>query len=127
MRPDRGDGLDRPTGVTLLALLAAVIGAIEVLLGLAAIAHSPGTVQLALVSAPSVILGVLTLVVGTGALIFAYGAWVLRPWAWMLGIVLWIVGGVLDVLAGGGWASVLITGLIVYYLCRPHVRRSFGR
>jgi hypothetical protein len=73
--------------------------------------------------------GIVCLVVGIAEFAFAYGAWEVKPWAWWLGIGLQIVVSILELAAVGvdAGGSVLISGIIVYYLWRPHVQKAFGR
>ena len=75
------------------------------------------------------ILGILTILGGLCLFTFAVGAWKLKPWAWGLGIAIMVVAPILDLAAVGLSAvgSIVVAGLIVYYLFRPHVRAAFGR
>ncbi len=144
----------RPTGVTILAVLA-ILGAIAllfsgvVLLGLGVVIGTyagsqltnslttagysglaslgAGTIALILIvlGAVVLILGILYLAVGVGF----FGG---KGWAWTLGIVVSIIGIILDIvqLAFGNVGSILglIIGiLIIYYLTRPHVKVFFGK
>jgi len=146
--------LSRPTGVTILAILA-IIAAIAFLLGGAVLiglglvigtyAASQVTSSLATagfsglaslgagtiaaiitaIGAIALILGILYLAVGVG---FLGG----KGWAWTLGIIVSIIGIVLDVvqIGFGAYSNVLglIIGIIiVYYLTRPHVKAFFGK
>lgn len=127
--------MQRPTGVTILAVLAAIGGVLGILAGLVLVGLSSSVSDLAIpgLSGLVAILGLLTIVISVGELAFAYGAWGLKPWAWMLGIVLEVVGIVVSLLefrsstASSTVVSVVIAGLIVYYLYQPHVRRAFGQ
>lgn len=144
----------RPTGVTILAVLA-ILGALAFLFGgvvllgvglvIGAYAGSQltnsltsagysglaslgaGTIALILIALGAVILilGILYLAVGIGF----FGG---KGWAWTLGIVVSVIGIILDIIqiAFGNVGSVfgLIIGiLIVYYLTRPHVKVFFGK
>jgi hypothetical protein len=132
-------------GVTILAVLAAIggvlglcgsltiIGLGGVLGGLAAGVGAP-VADAAVLGGLTVIFGVLSLVLAVLYLIFAYGAWTLKPWAWILGIagaILSLVLSLLNVLQGAGIGSqlisILIAGVIIYYLNTPDVKRAFGR
>jgi hypothetical protein len=124
----------RPTGVTVLAVLAAIGGIFGVLAGLgllglgSLVAASTGLGGLAL------IIGLLILVIGVAELALAYGFWNLRPWAWQYGLLLAVLSVVLNVielvLGYTSFTSVIvslvISGIIVYYLNTPDVRRAFG-
>lgn len=127
--------MQRPMGVTILAILAAIGGVLGILAGLALMALSSATTDLAIsgLSGLTSILGIVTLALGILDLVFAYGAWGLKPWAWMLGIGLEAAGIVVDLLvfrsstASSTVISVLIAAGIIYYLYQPHVRRAFGQ
>ena len=111
-----GEGIDRPDGLVLLALLSCFIGFVMVVVGAAAI----GTVP---------VRGIVCLVVGIAEFAFAYGAWEVKPWAWWLGIGLQIVVSILELAAVGidAAGSIVVSGIILFYLSRRHVQKSFGR
>jgi hypothetical protein len=119
--------MERPNGVTLLALLYGVIGFFVVGEGVAIVLISMGLV--AEVTTFPAVLGVLTVLGGLCLFTFAVGAWKLKSWAWGLGIAIMNVAPILDLAAAGLSAigSFVVAGLIVYYLFRPHVRAAFGR
>jgi hypothetical protein len=119
--------MERPNGVTLLALLYGVIGFFVVGEGAAIVLISMGLV--AEVTTFPAVLGVLTVLGGLCLFTFAVGAWKLKPWAWGLGIAIMVVAPILDLAAAGLSAigSFVVAALIVYYLLRPHVRAAFGR
>lgn len=138
--------MQRPTVITILAVLAAIGGVLGIFgaLGLIGIGAVGGAIMGAggeaaagfLIGAFAIVWGLVTLVISVADLAFAYGAWGLKPWAWMLGIILqgasifiafinWIGGN------SGGFGSFLISavisGVIIYYLLTPEVKRAFGR
>jgi hypothetical protein len=115
-RPYTPEGVDRPDGLVLLALLACFFGFVMVVAGATAVANVP-------------IRGSVCLVVGIAEFAFAYGAWDVRPWAWPLGIVLQIVVSILELAAVGLDAAggIVVSGIILFYLCRRHVQKAFGR
>ncbi len=124
----------RPTGVTILAVLAAIggvlglLGSLGLILGGGAVAAASGTDATVLL-----ITGVLSLVLAILSLAFAYGAWTLQGWAWMLGIVaeaISILFGLYYIVTGqivSGVINILIGAIIIYYLFRPNVKQAFGR
>lgn len=130
-------GQARPTGITILAILAGIAGVVSLLGGITLVAFGSvaGGQQSGMLGGFLVILGALLLVSAVLQLAFAWGAWTLRPWAWMLGIVGAAMGlgiNVLQLVDGrGGAASPLITvllyGGILYYLFTPAIRAAFGR
>jgi hypothetical protein len=79
-------------------------------------------------------LGVFALVLALLQLAFGIGAWQLRSWAWTLGVALQglsVVQVLINVLtqglSGQGIFTLLVSGVILFYLFDPGVRRAFGR
>ncbi len=133
----QGGMRQRPTGITILAVLAAIGGIFGLLgglalLGLGGLAASLGG---AAVGGLAFVFGLLLLVVGVAELAFAYGAWTLKPWGWQLGVyiqVASIVIAVVEVVLGyanltGVLLGVVINGIILYYLYQPSVKAAFGK
>jgi len=111
----------RPTGITVLAVLAALGGALGVLGGLFILSSSP-------------ILGIAVLALGLLNLAFAYGAWTLKPWAWTLGVALEVIsllGSVVSIASGASVVNQIINVsvalTILYYLFRRDIKGAFGR
>lgn len=136
--------MQRPLGVTVLALLSLISGAWGVIKGLVwlgfggvvagglSVAAHP--IAGALVGLVAVAFGVLALATGIFALIFAFGAFGLRPWAWTLGVLTHGVIVVWSVLAVLGparlaerWVTLAVSGAILYYLTTPAIKQAFGR
>ncbi len=125
----------RPTGITILAVLAAIGGVFSILGGLALLV-SGGFIGVATGSGA---LG------GLAALVGAVLAHLRRPepdlrvgrlgppaWAWTLGVVLMAVNIVLGLYqlingSSGALVSIAIAAAITYYLFRPEIRAVFGR
>ena len=109
--------MQRPTGITILAVLAAIAGVLYILGGLALL--TVGTVVSATyaLGGLAVIIGLIILVVGVLYIGLAYGFWSLKPWAWSLGVGLQVAGII----------GIVIAGAIVYYLYQPNVKAAFGR
>jgi uncharacterized membrane protein (DUF2068 family) len=128
----------RPTGITILAILAAIGGILALLAGLfatvlgGALGAATGS---AAVGGLVVLLGVIAVVYGVLSIAFAYGAWTLKPWAWNLGMASQLVGiglSVVYIVTGNSSISsqilsIVISGLIIYYLNTPAVKAAFGR
>ena len=134
--------MKRPTGVTVLAILAAIVGVLYLWLALTALGVIPASSDLfgprvspavgASVLYLSLIIGLATLVHVALHFAFAYGAWALKPWAWLLGFVVWgiaILLGVVSLLSGGSVVreAVLIAVAVacLLYLRTPRVQRAF--
>ncbi len=126
--------MQRPLGVTILAVLAAIGGILGILGGLTLLALSSVTDALIPgISGLFTVLAIVTIVISIGDLVFAYGAWGLKPWAWTLGIALEAVGIVVNILefrsatATSTIVGIVIAAAIIYYLYQPHVRRAFNQ
>lgn len=121
----------RPTGITILAILAAIGGVLGLLFGafggacalFSGLFTFGGLISLLFVVAYSVL-----------DLAFAYGAWMLLPWGWQLGVIaegVAVVSALITLLSGGSFFSFLISAAIaaaiLYYLFTPEVKKAFGR
>ena len=125
----------RPLGVTILAILAAIGGVFGILGGIG-IVFVGGLVATAAGGFGALVslLGLLLLALSVAELVLAYGFWMLRTWAWQLGFALEVASVALAILqllfGAAGFGSVVITvvvaGIILYYLNTPDVRKAFG-
>lgn len=131
--------MNRPTGITILAILAllgglvSLIGALTLLLGGALAAGTSGVVGVAL-GALAIFTGLTMLVSALLSLAFAYGAWNLKPWGWLLGVVTQgfsLFSSLLALINGSDFGSqlfgILVAGGILVYLFRPDIKAAFGR
>jgi hypothetical protein len=125
----------RPTGITILAVLAAIAGVFALLGGLTLLV-SGGFIGAATGSGAlgglATLVGAVLIVSGAASLFFAWGAWGLQPWAWTLGVIIQavnIVIGLFQLINGstGALLSIVIAGAITYYLFRPEIKGAFGR
>jgi len=128
---------DRQLPVVALTLIAAGIGAVTLVAGLAMISGA----QIGLLlndgrtSSLASILGLANLVVGVSSLALAFGFWLQRSWAWGLGIAVFALSLVVDVIsvAAGvaSFVSVLFLGaiaaVVLWYLYQPKVKALYGR
>ena len=128
--------MQRPTGITILAILAIIGGAFALLGGIGAIGLGGAAAAGGAGGAGGLvaILGFVLIVVGALELAFGVGAWQLKPWAWTLGIAaqgLSLVLALLNIIGGQGIGSqivgILISAAILYYLMTPPVKQAFGR
>jgi uncharacterized membrane protein len=127
--------MQRPTGVTIIAVLAAIAGVFGllgslVLLGLGGtVAANTGLGGLVFVG------GLIVLGYSALSLVLAYGFWNLKPWAWPLGIgveVLGIIQAILQFMNDSRNVtsmviSIAIAAIVIWYLYQPHVKAAFGR
>jgi uncharacterized membrane protein len=126
--------MKRPTGVTIIAVLAAIGGVFGLLAALVLLAG--GTVGGAAgLGGFLFVAGLLVLAYAVLSLVIAYGFWTLQPWAWPLGIgvqVLGIVQALLQFMNDPNQlfnmvVSIAIAAVIIWYLYQPHVRAAFRR
>lgn len=131
--------MNRPTGITILAILALIsglfslIGALTLFLGGALAAGASGVVGVAL-GALAIFTGLVMLISALLSLAFAYGAWNLKPWGWLLGVVTQgfsLFSSLIALINGSDFGSqlfsLLVAGGILYYLFRPEIKAAFGR
>lgn len=134
----------RPTGITILAVLAFIGGIFGICGGLSGIvggaflggmAASVGANNATAVGGMIAVYSIVAVAFAVADLVFGFGAWTLKPWAWMLGMVLFGLNIVFQLVAllagwttfGGIIISVAIAGVIIYYLLTPQVKQAFGR
>jgi hypothetical protein len=124
---------NRPAGIAILAVVAAVLGVLALLAAGAWWNASEGLVWLPRIHGGEKLIALVLLAAGVSELVFAYGAWALRAWAWTLGVVLEIVVIVLALLQLGRLEpvrhiiTIVIAGVVLWYLSTPRVRAAFGR
>jgi hypothetical protein len=146
----------RPTGVTIIAILNIIGGAIMLIGGIALVVAgailpfvpqsefqqqqqnlTTGDIDLSQVP-PSLVgggflaIGGILIAIGIFSFVVAYGLLKGKPWAWTLTVILSIISIVLNAIsiATGNIASIvsiIISGIILYYLYRPHVKAYFGK
>jgi uncharacterized membrane protein len=140
----------RPTGVTVIGILTIIGGIVMLFAGmtlvtLAAVAPilplSDGQInsQLANTGMSTEMLGIISsatgglfLILGIASLVVAYGLFKAKKWAWTTSVVLSFISiamGIVSIATGniGAIVSIAISGLILYYLYRPHVKAYFGK
>ena len=132
--------MNRPRGITIVAVILAVLGVLSVLFGaLFAVAAIAGNGQ-AGIEADQVTLveavGIVYLVIGAAQVFVAWALWRLKKWAWWLTVVLQGIS-VLQALAAMAFTDVksidvaILPGLVIsvgilgYFLTRG-VRHTFG-
>jgi uncharacterized membrane protein (DUF2068 family) len=123
----------RPTGVAVMAIVAAVVGVIA-LLGAAAWWNTSEHIYwLPSLSGGARLMALGLLAIGLLELVLAYGAWMLRPWAWTFGVVAQVI---LIVVALGQFGrsdiarhiiTIVIAGITLWYLSTPRAKAAFGR
>jgi len=122
--------LSRPTGVTILVVLEVLGGIISIgggllLFGVAAIVRG-------IFGLIALVLGVVIAILGAISLFLAYGLWNAKGWAWTWALIFAIIGAIFAIVGlaqghVGNILSLIINGVIIYYLNTPHVKAFFGK
>lgn len=126
----------RPLGITIIAVVLAVSGVFQILVGTEALGITTfgigGAAEVAGVSGwASVISGVLTIVA-------AGGLFTLASWAWLLAVVVLGIRIVADLVAiftqgasstigVSAIGNIVISAIVLWYFFRPNVKAAFGR
>ena len=105
----------RPDGVTVIAILSILAG-----IGAFILAAIGGAI------------GVILIPIGIVYFVVAYGLLKGRPWAWTLTVIISIITIVLNVITIAilsilSIINIVFSGIILYYLYRPHVKVYFGK
>jgi ABC-type glycerol-3-phosphate transport system permease component len=77
-------------------------------------------------------IGGILIAIGILSFVVAYGLLKGRRWAWTLTVILSIISIVLSAISIAAGSvpsiiSIIISGIILYYLYRPHVKAYFGK
>jgi hypothetical protein len=127
--------MSRPTGVTVLAILAFCFATFLLLAGLfvTLVGTAVGAAGGPLLAALGAFAGIVMIVFALLEALVGYGLWTLKGWAWMLTVILAGLGlamNVLQMLSGeifGAMFGLAINGVILWYMMQPHVKAAFGR
>ncbi len=129
--------VERPLGVTILAVLSIIGGVFFLLIGIAATALGAVFASAIASSMPgfpaalAAIVGLAVIVIGVIDIIIGWGLWKGAGWAWWLTVIFSGLGAIFSLLSiiGGNVGSVIgliINSVIVYYFLKPHVKAFFG-
>jgi hypothetical protein len=106
---------------------------------------SPNSIEgaeLAALGMVPLILGIILLIIGIAYLAVSYGLLKGKGWAWIVTIVVTIIGLIIQIISsiiagsitssvlmglGSNIIGIIISGVILYYMFRPHVKAYFGR
>jgi uncharacterized membrane protein (DUF2068 family) len=124
--------MQRPTGVTILAVVAAIGGILSLLGGLGLLGL--GAILAVVGGGFAFLFGLIFIALGVAELVIAYGFWTLKTWAWTWGITLEAISVLLSlielVLGYGGISSlvinIVVAGIVIYYLNMPDIRKAFA-
>jgi hypothetical protein len=120
----------RPTGITILSVLAGINGVFGLLGGFVVLGLGS-----TIFGGAGALLGLAILAYAGLSLALAWAFWTLKPWGWPLGVVVAAAGIILALVqfvgAGTNIISMLISigidGAILYYLNQPGIKSLFGR
>ena len=129
LHTERNSSKRRPLAVTIIAILSIITGIISIVVGLAPLAIGAFVPELSILLFAS---GGVLIAIGIGYLVVSYGLLKGRGWAWTVTVILSIISIVLNAIsiAAGNISSIIsiiISGIILYYLYRPHVKAYFGK
>jgi hypothetical protein len=135
--------MQRPVGVTILAVIAIIYGIFSLLLvllgllGLALLAANVAAVATRYTAGTLVYATISDAILGILYLAFGIGAFGLKGWAWTTGVValaLEIVRNIVSIVRGSGAGAIVvpiitiaIALVLLWYLFRPNVRAAFGK
>jgi uncharacterized membrane protein (DUF2068 family) len=145
----------RPFGVTIVSILAGINGVVLIVLGIIATFILPAIIVPAIVShlnfttgsgsssqmASSVAAlasnalmtgGAVGIAIGVAWFVLAWGLWTAKGWAWIVTVILAIISIIFNLYGAltihvEHIISLIIAGVILYYLYRPNVKAYFGR
>ncbi len=137
----------RPTGVTIIAVLFFIAGALAILSGLYTLAMPiPYVAWLPALTSYQVVIGIVTILVGGLDIAVGWGLWTLQDWARITAIILLALSAIGNLFAGvgllvgvniGGYplslpgpgiASLLFAGIaawLIWYLLKPEITDIF--
>lgn len=133
-------------GITIIAILNIISGIVMLFAGVGLAAASSlvptistidpnasGQMALAgLVGGAGTVVGGILIALGIVSFIVAWGLLKGLGWAWIVTIILSVISlimGVISLVSGnvGSIVNIVIAGVIIYYMYRPHVKAYFGR
>ncbi|HXE76125.1 MAG TPA: DUF2127 domain-containing protein [Candidatus Xenobia bacterium] len=141
--------MERPTGVTILAVLEFISAGALILIGLlllvgggvlgAMSGGGEGSSFMGVLGALGAVAGIVLIVVSAIPLLVGIGLWKLKNWARVLAIVfsgIGVVSNLFGILGGVSTGEIVsvssgviglgINVLILWYMFQPHVKQAFG-
>jgi hypothetical protein len=120
---------ERPDGVSCLSCLTVIGGALSLILGLVLLGIPADQIKPGAEGLRN--FGVLIVFVGAGlSFAVAWGLCSLKKWAWYVSLILEVLGiglSAIQLLSGTNTvAEMIVAGIVIYYLYRPHVREAFS-
>jgi len=119
-------GKERPTGITVLAILNIIIGFAD-FISIFVIGSLTDMAWLQL-GTMSWLIGDILVLQGIVLLVLAYGFLGGKAWAWTLGLIFGVWDFVLGlILLPAGIIRIIYGALVIYYLMRTNVKAYFGK
>ena len=123
---------ERPLGITILAVLGFLSGALGVIIGILMLAGGGMFAAMyghdaAMAGGIFAAGGVFAIVISLLVFAVAWGLWTGKSWAWWIEVILSALG-VLSILSfnAAGFVDAIIAAIILWYLFKPHVKDFFG-
>jgi hypothetical protein len=130
--------MHRPVGVTVISIVAILGGLAQ--LAYAGLPAAIGLIGLGMGAGIGTLVGVLALLVavalGIGAvaqIAFGIAAMRLSGWAWTMGVLVSGFNAILNVVAMlsnngvGNYIGLFLSGIVLFYLTTPDVKKAFGK
>jgi len=143
------DAQARPTGVTILAVIALIAGVTHIAAGLGDIGIGGGFLSDVgfgeRLDAVMQVVGLILIAVGVVGVVTAFGLFSERNWAWLIArlwasvcVVVGVIAAALSFLGDtvtsniaativGSFVPAVAAAVVLWYLYRPNVRAAFGR
>ena len=117
----------RPLGVTTISILGIIGGILGLLAGVWLMAW--GTVFF---GAFGLLFGVIFIIIGIIFIIIGIGCFKAWFWVWTVGVIISVISFVLGIISlfttgKGALLTIVIFGIILFYLFQPHVKAYFGK
>lgn len=122
----------RPLGITILVILEVISGLIWFGSAASLLIAAGAAVMIPLIGLLAggvlVIISAISIILGLVSFAIAWGFWIGASWSWSLAISLSILGIILGLLTlPAGIITILINIAVICYLTRPHVKSYFGK
>ncbi|MFW9770498.1 MAG: hypothetical protein ACFFF9_10830 [Candidatus Thorarchaeota archaeon] len=112
---------ERPLGVTILAVLEIIAGALGLFGAITLITIGA---MIPWLGAFAVIFGVVVLFLALIDLIVGWGLWTLKSWAWMVALIVNIINLILNAVQFA-WLGAIINLIIIIYLQQGDIKSRF--
>jgi len=132
--------MNRPTAVTIIVIVQAIGGVLAIIEGIVILLGGGLLAFTAAGEDPSIgavaafitlLIALLPLVFGILSMVLCVAMFQLKSWAWLVTFVLEVIYLVLTILSlpteDPDYLGLILSGVVIYCLRRPEVKRAFGR